>query len=109
MQDPKSPRRPVLNAKEELLVQSGVSASSISRMGSWAVLSGEGQERGVRRPGCAAKIKIRAQLMAALTSEAGTGVRGSAEPRSPHSPFSMSWTVLPNETKGLALKVKCRL
>lgn len=73
----------MLNTKEELLVQSDVSASSISRMGSRAVLSGGGQERGVRRLGCAAKIKIMSQLMAALTSVAGTGVHHSAEPSSP--------------------------
>ena len=94
----------MLNAKEELLVQSEVSASFVSRMGSWAVLSGGGQERGVRRLGCAAKIKITAQLLAALTSVAGTGVCRSAEPSSSRSLFSMGQTVLPNKAKVSALK-----
>lgn len=44
--------------------------------------------------------------MAALTSVAGTGVRRSAEPSSPRSPFSAGQTVLPNEAKASALKGK---
>lgn len=106
IQDPESPGKHVLNAKEKLLVRNDVLASSISRMGSWAVLSGEGQERGVRRLECTAKIKIAAQLMAALTSVAGTGVRRSAAPSSPCSPFSVGQTALPNEAKVSALKGK---
>jgi len=55
----------VLYAKEGLSVQRDVLASSISKMGSRAVLSGGDRRRGVRRLGCTAKIKITAQLMAA--------------------------------------------
>lgn len=85
--------KPVLNAKEELSVQSDVSASSVSRTGSWAVLSGGGWERGVKSLGCAAKIKIMAQPMAALTSVGGTVCCGT-EQSSPCSPFSVGQTVL---------------
>lgn len=70
------------------------------------MLSGGEQERTVRRLRCAAKIKITSQLMAALASVAGTGVRRSAEPRSPHSPFSLGQTFLLNEAKVSALKGK---
>lgn len=110
MQDPESPGRHVLNAKEELSVQSDVSASSVSRMGSGAVLSAGEQERTVRRLGCAAKIKITSQLRAALASAADTGVCRSAEPSSPHSSFSVGQTFLLNEAEVSALKGRvCRL
>lgn len=40
MQDSDSSGRHMLNAKEELSIESDVSASSVSRMGSWAALWG---------------------------------------------------------------------
>lgn len=98
--------KPVLNAKEELSVQSDVSASSVSRMGSWAVLSGGGRERGVKSLGCTAKIKITAQPMAALTSVGGINVCRGTEQSSPCSPLSVGQTVLSNEEQVSALKRK---